>query len=164
MTGYERSTTATSVDGLPEPLRAAVWERAETALIRLSGETRAYLTRSVRLQRPGLLSRLTGTADRDAEHYVALVLAPSDVLVAIHVEQRGTSVLHARLEDCIIDEFSRLRATARAEAGDGFSLSGFPGWGPEGGRSSFWIGTGPPDGEAARTALIEAIRWEKRGH
>lgn len=161
MTAYERSTTATTAGRLPEPLLAAVRERAERAVIDVPPDTPAFLTRNVRTKRPGLFGRLTKTADADAEHHVALVLTPGDVLVGIHGERRGTSVLYARLTDCEVSDLGRLQAAAGVDAGDGVSLSGFPGYG-EGGPASFWIGLGPPDGDAARAALTAAIGAAKK--
>ena len=161
MTDYERSTTATSLDRLPEPLRRAALERAEAALIELPGNAAVFLTHSVRTRRRGLLGRLAG-GDPDAEHAVALILTARDVLVAIHGEKRGTSVLTARLEDCEISDLSALQAAAGV-ADTGVSLTGFPGSGePGAGPASFWIGLGPPDGDAARAALTAAIRTAKQ--
>jgi hypothetical protein len=90
------------------------------------------------------------------------VLGSRDVVVAIHGEQRGTSVLNARLEDCSIDDLSKLQAAAGAQAGDGVSLSGFPSSGDAAGPASFWVGLGPPDGAGARAALTDAIREARR--
>ena len=155
---YERSTTATTLDALPEPLRGAARERIESALLDVPAGAPAYLTRSVRTKRPGLLGRLTGSGDPDAEHHVALVLGSRDVVVAIHGDKRGSSVLSARLEDCAIEDLSRLQAAAGMDTGDGVSLNGFPSSGDAAGPASFWIGLGPPDGAAARIALTDAIR------
>jgi len=157
---YERSTSTTTLDRLPEPLRRIALERAESALIELPADAAVFLTHSVRARKPGLFGRLTKTADPDAEHDAALILTPRDVLVAIHGEKRGTSTLHARLEDCEISDLSKLQAAAGI-SDDGISLSGFPG-SSDTGPASFWIGLGPPDGEAARTALAGAIRAAKR--
>jgi hypothetical protein len=92
---YERSTTSTTLAGLPEPVRGALSAHVESALLTVPAGSTAFLTRSKRLRKPGVLARITGTGDKDAEHLTALVLGPTDVLVGIHGEERGTSVLRA---------------------------------------------------------------------
>jgi hypothetical protein len=92
MPDYERSTTTLTLAALPDPLRAAVLERAKAAQLTLGDEGPAYLTRSRRLRKPGLFARLTGTPDRDTEHLTALVIGAKDVVVATHGERRGSPV------------------------------------------------------------------------
>ena len=160
MGDYERSTTATRLDALPGPLRAAVLERAEETQLTLATDAPAFVTRSRRLRKPGLLARVTGAADKDEEHLTALVLGARDVIVATYGEQRGTAVLTARLED--VDVGSPLDAKA-AELGDeGVTVTGFP-VSVEGGsgRGSFFVGLGAPDGDAAHEALLDAVRGAK---
>ena len=65
MADYERSTTATRLDALPEPVRAAVQERATETQLTLAPDAPAFLTQSRRLRKPGLFARVTGTADKD---------------------------------------------------------------------------------------------------
>src|SRR5262249_40773222 len=96
---YERSTRSTSLDRLPDPIRAAVLAHGDASQLTLADDAPAFLTHSRRPRKPGLLARLTGTADRDTEHLTALVLGAKDVLVATHGERRGIAVLAARLED-----------------------------------------------------------------
>ncbi len=82
-----------------------------------------------------------------------------DVLVATHGEKRGTAVLAARLDDTDVSALCELSGSS---ADDGMSVNGFPVSGSEGnGRGSFYVGHGPPEGAAARAALIEAIRAAK---
>lgn len=154
---YDRSTTATSLDQLPEPLRRAAQECAESTLIELPEDAPLFVTHSVRSRRPGLLGRLSKTGDPDADHDIALILTARDVIVAVHGVKRGTSALHARLEDCSIADLSRLQAAADVDTGEGVSLTGFPG-SSDHAPASFWIGLGPPEGDAARDALTDAIR------
>jgi hypothetical protein len=91
MADYEHSTTAATLGTLPDPVRAALLEeRASAAQLTLTWHAPAYLTRSRRLRKPGMLARLTGTADADTEHLTALVLGGKDVLVATRGERRGT--------------------------------------------------------------------------
>jgi hypothetical protein len=96
---YERSTRSTTLDGLPDSIRAAVRTRAEASQITVAPDAPAFLTRSRRLHKPSLFERLTGTADKDKEHLTAIVLGANDVLVATYRERRGTVVLAARLGD-----------------------------------------------------------------
>jgi hypothetical protein len=168
MGDYERSTTATTLERLPEPLRGAVLQRVEAALLTVPPDARAFLSHNKRLKGGGFLRRV---ADKDAEHFVALVIGPRDVLIGIHGEHRGTSVLNARLEDVeTMDLAARLRAAnpklaeAAALADDGVEIVGFS-VSAEGqtSRGSFFFGIGDPDGAAARAALDEAIRAAKRG-
>lgn len=158
MTGrdYERSTRATTLDRLAAPIRQAVTEQAERRQLTVGPAAPAFLTHSRRLRRPGLLARMTGAADQDTEHLTALILGDRDVLVATHGERRGTAVLSARLEDVDV-------APLALAIDDGVSITGFA-TSVEGqaARGSFFVGLGPPDGDAAREALDEAVRAAKR--
>jgi hypothetical protein len=157
---YERSTTSTSLDRLPEAIRAAVLARAEASQLTLAEDASAFLTQSRRLRKPGLFARLTGTGDPDTEHLTAVVLGAKDVLVATHGERRGTAVLAARLED--IDVGSALDHRAAEMGDDGVTVTGFPtSVGGATGRGSFFVGLGPPDGGDARAALEDAVRRAK---
>lgn len=160
MPDYERSTTATTLRALPDPVRDALTERAAAAQLTLPEDAAAYLTRSRRLKKPGLFGRLTGTADMDPEHLTTFVLASRDLLVATHREQRGTAVLSARLEDVEVGSSADRLAAARGD--DGVTVTGFP-VAVEGtsGRGSFFVGLGAPDGESARAALEAAVRRAK---
>jgi hypothetical protein len=101
------------VTALPDPVRTAVLGRATTAKLTLAEDAPAYLTCSLRLRKPEMFARLTGTADRDAEHLTALVLGTKDVLGATHGERRGTAVLAARLEDVEVGSVADLLVVAR---------------------------------------------------
>jgi hypothetical protein len=157
---YERSTTSTSLDGLPEQIRAAVLAQAEATQLTLAEDALAFLTHSRRLRKPGLFARLTGTADTDTEHLTALVLGAKDVLVATHGERRRTAVLAARLEDVEVGSTADRLAAEMGE--EGVTVSGFP-TSVEGttGRGSFFVGLGPPDGPEARAALEDTVRRAK---
>jgi hypothetical protein len=159
MADYERSTRATTVAALPEPLRTAVAERVEGLLLTVPDDAPAYVTHNVRLKKGGLLRRATGSNDPDTEHDVAVIVGPRDVLVAIHGEQRGTSVLAVRLEDA---EVSDLSALGVAVADTGVTIAGFP-TSSEGvvARGSFFVGLGAPDGDAAAEAVRAAVRAAK---
>ena len=160
---YERSTRSTTLAALPEPIRAAVLERADASQLTLAPDAEAYLTTSRRLAKPGLLGRLTGTADKDSEHLTAMVLGAKDILVATHGEHRGTAVLAARLEDVEVgSSVDRLDLDGVAIEREGVTVTGFP-VAVEGsaGRGSFFVGLGAPDGEAARAALDAAVRRAK---
>jgi len=160
MADYQRSTSETTLEALPDPLRKALHERAEAAQLTVAGDAPAYLTHSRRLRKPGLFGRLTGTADKDPEHLTVLVLGARDVLVATHGEQRGTAVLVARLDD--VEVGSSADRLAAVQGDEGVSVTGFP-VAVEGGagRGSFFFGLGAPDGERARAALEAAVREAK---
>jgi hypothetical protein len=144
---YARSTTSTTLAGLPPAIRDALTTHAEARLLTVGADAPAYLTHSTRLRK-----RLFG-GDKDREHFTAFALGPRDLLVCTHGEQRGTSVLSARLEDVAIEELSL------APAGDGMSVSGFA-TSTEGQArvASYYVGLGAPDGDAAREALRDAVR------
>ena len=90
------------------------------------------------------------------------MLGGQDVIVATYGEQRGPAVLAARLE--YIDVGSPLDRQAAAQGDEGVTVTGFP-VSVEGGsgRGSFFVGLGAPDGEAAREALLDAVRRAKSG-
>ena len=160
MADYDRSTTATTLDALPAPIRDAVLERAAATQLTLAPGAPAYLTRSRRLRKPGVLGRLTRTADPDVEHLTALVLGDKDVLVATHGELRGTAVLAARLED--VDVGPPVDRLAADRGDEGVTVTGFPVTVEGGaGRGSYFVGLGGPDGERARAALDAAVRRAK---
>jgi len=73
----------------------------------------AFVSRNRRLKRSGLLRRANGSGDPDPEHWVALVIGPKDVVVAVHGERRGTSTMTLRLEDGEAAS-AALRAAVRA--------------------------------------------------
>jgi hypothetical protein len=152
---YARSTTSTTLAGLPAPIRDAIRARAEADLLTVADDAPAYITHSRRLKKPGLLARMTGSGDKDTEHYTAFVLGERDLLVCTHGEQRGTAVLVTRLENANVATIAPLT--------DGVSVSGFAtsssGVAAVG---SYYIGLGAPEGEAARAALQDAIRAAKR--
>jgi hypothetical protein len=156
---YERSTRSTTLDGLPEPIHAAVRVRAEASQITLATDAPAFLTRSRRLRKPGLFERLTGTG-KDTENLTALVLGARDVLVATFGERAGTVVLAARLEDVEVGSSADRLAAEIGE--EGVTVTGFPTT-VEGtsGRGSFLFGLGLPDGREARAALEDAVRRAK---
>ena len=125
---------------------------AQTRMLTLQPDAHAFLTHSQRLRKPGLLARMTGSGDQDTEHLTALVIGMRDLLVATHGEQRGTTVLSARLEDVGLDSLTL------APAGDGMSVSEFASSVEGQARvGSFYVGLGAPAGDAARAALRDAV-------
>jgi hypothetical protein len=154
---YQRSTEALTLGGLPEAIRAAIRDRADSRQLTIADDAPAYLTHSVKLKKSGLFSRMTKTADPDTEHDTALVLGPKDVYVCTSGAHRGISVMVARLEDVHLDDLGGLLDTK-----DGMSVNGFPVSGEEA-RGSLYVGLGAPAGERARGALEEAIRRAKAG-
>ena len=161
MSEYERATTSMTLGSLPEPFRAAVRAKAEALQLTIADDAPAFLTHSRKLKRTGMLSRMLG-GDADKEHDSVLVIGAKDALIGTHGEKRGTAVLAVRLEDADVSQLSeKLASLGGVLPDDGMSVNGFPGSGAEGGRGSFYFGLGPPEGGAARTALIEAIRAAK---
>jgi hypothetical protein len=153
---YARTTTATTLAGLPAAIRDAMAAHAEARMLTVDAGAPAFLTHSTRVRKPGLLARMTGSGDKDTEHLTALALGARDLLVCTHGEQRGTTVLSARLEDVGLDNLTL------APAGDGMSVSGFAGSVEGHGRvASYYVGLGAPDGDAARDELKEAVRAAK---
>jgi hypothetical protein len=153
---YARSTTATTLEGLPEPIREEIVAHAQARMVTLQPDAHAFLTHSRRVRKPGLLARMTGSGDQDTEHLTAMVIGTRDLVVVTHGEQRGTSVLSARLEDVGVD--SLVLAPAR----DGMSVSGFASSVEGEARvASFYVGLGEPAGDDARAALREAARAAK---
>jgi hypothetical protein len=49
---YDRSTTATSLEGLPDPIREAMVAHAKSRMITLQPDVRAFVTHSRRLRMP----------------------------------------------------------------------------------------------------------------
>ena len=83
---------------------------------------------------------------------LTLATVPEPLLGA----QRGTTALVARLDDVHTEDLPGI--------GDqGVSINGFPVSAAGGGtgRGSFFVGLGPPEGEAAHAALESAIRAAK---
>lgn len=164
MKEYERTTTASTLAALPDPLREALTARAEEGLLSVPADSPAFLTHSRRLKRPGFFARRSPAADPDAEHVTAVVIGPRDLLVGTHGEVRGTAVLHARLEDLDVGDIGTLFRAAGVQTpeDDGMELTGFATSG-EGGtsRASFYVGLGAPAGEQARTAVTDAVRAAK---
>jgi hypothetical protein len=146
-----------TLGGLPEPIRAAIRDRAESRQLTIADDAPAYLTHSVKLTKSGLFARVTKTADPDNEHDTALVLGARDVYVCTHGDHRGTSVLVARLEDVHLEDLGGL-----LDDKDGMSVNGFPVSGEEA-RGSLYVGLGGPEGDHARDALQDAIRRAKAG-
>ena len=163
MSDYDRSTTAMTLAALPEPIRTAIRDNAEALQLTVGDDAQAYLTHSRKLKQGGLLARMTRTADPDTEHLTALVIGARDVLVCTSGEKRGTNVLTARLEDVDLRSLAdRLGLAGGQVPDDGMSVNGFP-VSNEGttGRGSYFVGLGPPEGDAARDALEAAIKRAK---
>lgn len=153
---YDRSTTATSLEGLPDPIREAIIAHAQARMITLQPAAHAFVTHSRRVRKPGLLARMTGSGDKDTEHLTAVVIGARELLVGTYGELRGTTVLSTRLEDVGLDSLSL------APAGDGMSVSGFASSVEGQARAgSFYVGLGEPAGDDAREALRDAVRLAK---
>ncbi|MFI9825915.1 hypothetical protein ACIHFC_37040 [Streptomyces sp. NPDC052013] len=119
-------------------------------------------THRVRIAKPGLLSRMLGSADPDREHDVTALLTTSHLAIARSGAKYGTTVISAPLRDI---GFQHIHQEFLVQAGalddSGMSLharwSGFPEAG------SYFLPLGDdPAGTAFRQALTEAIAHAKQ--
>jgi hypothetical protein len=100
-----------------------------------------------------LLRRRANPVDPDEEHWTAVVLHPTQLLVATYGAKRGTAVISATL--------ARASMTTDAIDGDpaGFTITGFGGEH----TGSYYVGLGPePDAAGCVSAVREAIGAAKR--
>jgi len=144
-------------------VRGAFGEHVLERDLMLDADAPAFVTHSRRLRRLGLVGRLTGPVDPDVEHLTVLVIGHRDVVVATHGERRGTAVLSARLEDVDVASLAdELAGTAIEVDDEGMTITGFAtSVDGAGARGSYFVGLGPPDGDAAREALRAAVRAAK---
>ncbi|MFH0176612.1 hypothetical protein ACIA6D_30505 [Streptomyces cacaoi] len=163
---YERTTRRRTTSQLDAALRAEVTAHAEAHQLGdvLGTAVNCHETWSVRLRKPGLLSRLTGTADPDTAHRMVVVVAPRYLVVAVEGKRRGVHVLSARLDSASLSESSELRRLAReaaASAGrfgrlppDDFGTSVTALWSGAREASSFYIGVSD---DAEGRALLDEL-------
>lgn len=115
---YERTTKRCTSSQLDAELRAEIAAHAAAHQLGdvLGAAVNCHETWSVRLRKPGLLSRLTGSGDPDTAHRTVVVVAPRYVVVAVEGKRRGVHVLSARLDSVSLSESSELRRLAREAA------------------------------------------------
>ena len=157
---YERSSQSRTFADLAPDVRAALAARAECDLLPdlESGAISCCETRSKRLFRNGLFSRLTGTAIKDTETLSVTVLTKQHLLILVRGDHHGTSVLSAPLRDMKIGGHPQLPASARDSIIDtGFSV--WARWSQFSESGSYHIAVGDdPAGNAFREALRQAIK------
>jgi hypothetical protein len=156
---YVRHTQAVQVGALPPRISTKLADHAASRQIELNN-VRAWLTHSENPSADSgfgkLLRRRANPCDPDAEHWTAVVLHPTQILVVTDQEKRGTAALslplaHASLAPGL-GSIAALNSALNSEAVDptGFSLTGFVG----AQTGSFYIGLGP---EIAGGKCISAI-------
>ena len=146
---YERVSRRCAATSIDMALRAEIADHAEAnQLGDVIGDALACCdTRSVRLQKPGLLLRLTGSGDPDPEHRTIVLVTRRYLVVLVTGEKRGTHVRSARL-----DGLSVGTSPLAAELDSGVSATGL--WsGDTTGPASFFIGLG--DDEPGKSFLAD---------
>ncbi|MFJ9968332.1 hypothetical protein [Streptomyces avermitilis] len=162
---YEHTTKRCTSSQIDAPLWAEVAAHAEAHQLGdvLGAAVNCFETWSVRLRKPGLLSRLTGSGDHDTEHRTVVVVAPRYVVVAVEGKRRGVHVRSARLDGVSLSDPSELHRLVRetaASAGrfgrlppDDFGMSVTALWSGAREAASFYIGVS--DDSEGRALLDE---------
>ncbi len=148
---YERSSRILAAASIDPDLRAAVVAHAEEHLLGdvIADALVCCETRNVRLYRLGLLARLTGSGDPDAEHRTVALLTPRYLVVVVTGVKRGTQVMSARLDVASIAGSPRVMAVAD----NGISVSAlWSGWTEAG---AYYIGLGD---DSAGLSFLQTLR------
>ncbi len=159
---YRRTTTETRLSTLPPALAKELARHAAEHLISLDHPApRCWLTHSENPPAEGLFGRLLGRranpVDPEAEHWTALVLQVTHILVATLGEKRGAVAMSIPLERASLSRGEPLAARYGLAGGeDGVVLSGFPG--AEGPPGTIFVGLAGESGAACARAVEEAIR------
>jgi hypothetical protein len=153
---YIRHTRSVRIVELPRRICGKLAEYAASHQIDLD-DVQVWLTHSENPPASSafgkLLRRRANPADPDAEHWTAVVLHPTQLLVATDGAKRGTTVLSLPVAHASL--------TAQPGPGDpaGFTITGFPGEQ----ASSYYVGLGPePDAAGCISAVHGAISAAKR--
>jgi hypothetical protein len=153
---YVRHTQSSRIVELPRPICGKLAEHAATHQLDLN-DVRVWLTHSENPPASSLFGKLLGRranpVDPDEEHWTAVILHPTHLLVVTEGAKRGTTVLSLPLTQASI--------TTDAGSGDaaGFTITGFPGEQ----SGSYYVGLGPePDAAACISAVREALGAAKR--
>lgn len=163
---YLRETRAADLSTLPEALGAALRDWASKHQLSLD-RARVWHTRSENPPGEGLFARLLGRrtnpVDPNAFHDAALVLHPTQLLVANLSEKGGVMVMGVALVSTSVSRGSVLagRLGAAAPDDDGISISGFPG--AEGRPGTWFFGMGGAAADACFDAVASAVRAAKAG-
>jgi hypothetical protein len=147
-------TTATTLDGLPEELREAAVREAERELIPLPGRSEAFLTVGEDTER-GLFRRRSRGVVR-----TGLVIGPRHMVIAIETPKREALAITAALDGTTPQASTELFGDGRLHEAAGRNTL----WINLGGeRGLYPLRLGPPDGDRAAAALVEAVRRAKAG-
>lgn len=153
---YVRHTRSARIVELPRQICGKLAEHAASHQIDLN-DVQVWLTDSENPPAGSafgkLLRRRANPVDPDEEHWTAVVLHPTQLLVATYGAKRGTAVISAPL--------AQASMTTDAIDGDpaGFTVTGFPGEH----TGSHYVGLGPePDAAGCVSAVCEAIGAAKR--
>ena len=153
---YVRHTRSARIVELPRPICGKLAEHAASHQIDLN-DVQVWLTHSENPPASSafgkLLRRRANPVDPDEEHWTAVVLHPTHLLVATEGAKRGTAVLSLPL--------AQASMSADASSGDpaGFTITGFGGEQP----GSYYVGLGPePDAAGCISAVHGAISVAKR--
>lgn len=163
---YLRQTRAVELSSLPEALRRALGDWASGHQLSLDN-TRVWHTRSENPPGEGFFAKLLGRrsnpVDPNSFHDAALLLHPTQLIVANLSEKSGVMAMGVALVQTSVTRGSALagRFGAAAPADDGISIAGFPG---APGRPGTWFfGMGAPDADACFAAVESAVRAAKAG-
>jgi hypothetical protein len=153
---YVRRTQSVQLNKLTDRIAGKLAEHAGSRQIHLRN-VRLWITHSENPPAGGgfgkLLRRRANSSDPDAEHWTVVVLHPTQVLVVIDGEKRGTAALSVPLAQASVAAGLGLSAAPNPAIADatGFTITGFPGDQP----GSFYIGPGP---ETAAAECFSAVR------
>lgn len=148
---YERTSVECAPGQLEEGLRHAISAHAEANQLGnlLDDVVAGCETRSVRLYKNGLLSRLTGSGDPDTEHRTIALITRRYLVVAVTGAKRGTHVRSARLELISLSQGPAAAMSQGSAPGVDSGVSVTAQWSGEtlgdmaaGTGASFWVGLG----------------------
>ncbi|MEE6138150.1 hypothetical protein SKC41_17685 [Mycobacterium sp. 050128] len=153
---YVRHTRSARIVELPRRICGQLAEHAASRQVDLN-DVQVWLTHSENPPASSafgkLLRRRANPADPDEEHWTAVVLHPTQLLVATDGARRGTTVISLPL--------AQASMTTEAVSGDpaGFTITGFGGEQ----TGSYYVGLGPePDAAGCISAVHGAISGAKR--
>ncbi|MFO0627731.1 MAG: hypothetical protein U0325_19135 [Polyangiales bacterium] len=163
---YRRETRAAALSTLPEALRVALVDWASKHQVSLDAAS-VWHTRSENPPGEGFVARLLGRranpVDPNAFHDAALLLHPTQLIVANLSEKGGVMAMGVALVSASVTRGSALAGVLGADApdDDGISITGFPG---TVGRPGTWFfGLGGAAADACFDAVSSAVRAAKAG-
>jgi hypothetical protein len=162
---YERTSRRIDSGQIDPALRTAIATHAQANQLGdvLGDAIVGCETRSVRLSRPGLLARVTGSGDPDTEHRSVALYTPGYLIIAITGVNRGTHVRSARLDGVSAGTSALAAQFGQVDGGDsGVSVTGLWSGETRDAATSFYLGLGgDADGKAFLTDLRAAITTAK---